>query len=191
MGKVTASLRLTALLIYSFNNATVTGITPRPVINIINLDRDTKRWRKISQHLIFNGIADQSIRRYSAVDGNVLSQEDLQQNATLLTRLLCTPGMIGCYLSHRNLWAKVYRETRHEFQLILEDDVETCDNFPEKVTELIEELQAHEETKDKWDVLLLGAFGAVHPDGKFGIVRHSSATLLGQESTRTPSITMK
>ena len=72
-------------------------------INIINLDKDGDRWETVTKELTSNGVRRRSITRYPATYGKDLDKVDLRQNVTLLSRLFCTKGTIGCYLSHRNV----------------------------------------------------------------------------------------
>ena len=117
-----------------------------PTIRIINLDRDTERWRNI-QRQFQGGVKSaekKNIHRLPAVYGKALSPKDLQTNATLLARAFCTPGMIGCYLSHRTFWQSVAEEsTTVPYQIVLEDDaVIQCANsneFFECIKEAVQE----------------------------------------------------
>ena len=53
----------------------------------------------------------------------------------------------------------------------MEDDVLVSDDFCDKVNQIMHELQSNEEMRDTWDVVLLGSFGAIHPDGRYGVFR--------------------
>ena len=79
-------------------------------INIINLDKDGDRWETVTKELTSKGVRQRSITRYPAIYGKDLGNVDLRQNVTLLSRLFCTKGTIGCYLSHRNIWLKICQE---------------------------------------------------------------------------------
>ncbi|GFH46224.1 hypothetical protein CTEN210_02698 [Chaetoceros tenuissimus] len=98
-----------------------------------------------------------------AVDGSLLSKQDLQKNATALGRYFMTDGMIGCFLSHRKCWQTCVE--LNEPLLVLEDDVVLKDNFWEIASKVIYDL----DKKQEWDILLLGALGCVHPQLKFGL----------------------
>ena len=59
-----------------------------------------------------------------------------------------------------------------DFQLVVEDDVIVVDNFLDRILQILQELENYEQTQNNnWDVILLGALGCVHPDGKHGINR--------------------
>jgi len=70
-------------------------------ISVINLDTDAERMTSISKELQKAGVPRHQVHRLSAVNGKALTAQDLEKNATRLARLFATPGMIGCFLSHR------------------------------------------------------------------------------------------
>jgi GR25 family glycosyltransferase involved in LPS biosynthesis len=146
-------------------------------INVINLDKDTARWEVLVQRLTASGVPQTAIHRLPAVYGINLSKQDLASKATFKARLFCTPGMIGCYLSHVKFWEKVRSESV-PYQLVLEDDAIVSPNFHQRAQQMIDELQDNPKTRDSWDVLLLGAFSCVHPEKRYGVFR-GQAFLLG------------
>lgn len=108
-----------------------------------------------------------------AIDGKELSQSSLMTNATSLGRWFMTPGMIGCFLSHRQCWEICVRS--NEPLLVFEDDVVLAQNFRRVAVAAMEhftnkDIHSHSDKyEDDWDVVLLGALGCVHPSKtKFG-----------------------
>jgi glycosyl transferase family 25 len=148
-----------------------------PKVNVINLDRDGDRWTAVFDELTSAGVPAGAIQRFPAVHGKNLTRMELEADCTALARRFCTPGMLGCFLSHRNLWLKILREPE-PYQMVLEDDVIPVSDFPTRVQQCLEELQRHPQTAETWDVLLLGAFSCVHPDQRYGMFR-VQAILLG------------
>jgi GR25 family glycosyltransferase involved in LPS biosynthesis len=146
-------------------------------INVINLEKDAIRWQSLVQDMTAKGVTPSTVQRLPAVYGKELSKDELIAKTTRKARLWCTPGMIGCYLSHVKFWNKVASETS-PYQLILEDDAMVCDDFEMRAQAMVDELQGNPETMDNWDVLLLGAFSCVHPQKKYGQYRFQ-ALLLG------------
>lgn len=146
-------------------------------INVINLDKDTVRWEVLVQRLIACGVPQTAIHRLPAVYGKNLSNRELTNKASFKARLFCTPGMIGCYLSHVKFWEKVISESE-PYQIVLEDDAIVSPGFHQRAQQMIDEVQDNTETRDAWDVLLLGAFSCVHPDCRYGVYR-GQAFLLG------------
>ncbi len=64
-------------------------------------------------------------------------------------------GVLGCALSHFKLWSLLANNKNIKddtFILILEDDIELCDNFIQKTNDLLDYLV----TDDKWDITFMG-----------------------------------
>ena len=70
-------------------------------INVINLDKDVLRWESVTAELRAKG-EDMDVVKRLRVYGKELSPEELRVSTSRAARLFCTPGMIGCYLSHRS-----------------------------------------------------------------------------------------
>ena len=142
-----------------------------PQTVIINLPRSTLRRAHMTTELSRHSVP---FRWMDAVDG----REDpvARDNActTPLGRWFMTPGMIGCFLSHRKCWQLCV--DRGKPLLVFEDDVVLQDDFRSIVSNAMKTLEELEEKggRDnkytvKWDVLLLVALGCVHPQKrKFG-----------------------
>ncbi|CAB9529706.1 expressed unknown protein [Seminavis robusta] len=148
----------------------LTNASKQPVvpINVINLDKDKARWDKVILELQNKG--GQLVERFPAVYGKALSEEELVANTTPLARIFCTRPVIGCFLSHRNAWMKVLKSTKFPYQVILEDDaIIACNNFSERIQDLVEELESNGETRDQWDILMLGGIACVHPEQDYGL----------------------
>ena len=124
---------------------------PRAVL--INLPRDTDRLRNVEKQL---SNARVSFERAQAVDGAALTHDELCAHCTPLARHLLTRGTVGCALSHINCW-RMCADSEAPL-LVFEDDVELVDGFREKVEAAMAALDG-----SAWDVLLLGALGAVRP----------------------------
>lgn len=164
------------LLILSFCSTVAFGI--EIPINMMNLEADKVRWAKVVDNLTSKGVT--VFQRLSAIDGKSLSSAQLSKFVSRKAQRWCTPGMIGCYLSHVKFWSKVARED-YPYQLVLEDDaVPLCDDFYKQLHELVTELEnsSPEIGNNRWDALLLGGFSCVHPQHRYGMYR-VQAFLLG------------
>jgi len=122
-----------------------------PPIWVVNLDKSVGRWEKCGEEFGKQNIA---IERFPATLGKAMTDEELQENVTFGGRYFCTPGMIGCFMSHLRIWKKVESE-KLPAVVVLEDDVVLYPNFSERLQTLIKELP------DDWDVCLLGAVGCI------------------------------
>lgn len=88
--------------------------------------------------------------------GKHLSPEERKAVVTFLGRMLMTPGMIGCFLSHKKCWQLCAEEAAGPL-IVFEDDVVVTPDFRDRLADAMNNLP------DDWDVLLLGAVGAVSP----------------------------
>lgn len=146
-----AALSLYLLLVLAAERV---GAGKPPKAYLINLPKHAERYRTVKAQLESAGMR---YERIGAVDGKALSTTEMKANVTALARVLLTRGMIGCFLSHRKCWQHCLEEADGPV-LVFEDDVVLADNFQADLAAAMAELPAD------WDVLLLGALGAVHPN---------------------------
>jgi GR25 family glycosyltransferase involved in LPS biosynthesis len=129
-------------------------------IAVINLDRRPDRMSYIYKNIPFlfrpftpriPGLRVQTVgarddhddrghyRRFSAIDGNNLSQH-YSEFADLLDTVRDTPrvlGEVGCSLSHYSLWRSHAQHPSAEFLLVFEDDVLFTDKSHERIRESV------------------------------------------------------
>jgi len=130
---------------------------PRAVV--INLPRHAERFEGVKHELDAAGV---KFERISAVEGRHLNPEDRRANVTALARALITPGMMGCFLSHRRCWERCV-ELNQEL-LVFEDDILLEKDFAKRVCTAMDDLP------EDWDVMMIGALGLVHPERKYGLL---------------------
>jgi GR25 family glycosyltransferase involved in LPS biosynthesis len=105
-----------------------------PPIYVINLKKSVERLDNVKKvmdkyNLKFN--------RFDAVYGKELSQEEVNKNTNILCRtLLCNNGIIGCAMSHIQLWKNLLEDKRANSYIIMEDDIQNIDI--EQLNNLIE-----------------------------------------------------
>mmetsp|Transcript_52893 Transcript_52893/g.123798 ORF Transcript_52893/g.123798 Transcript_52893/m.123798 type:complete len:431 (-) Transcript_52893:16-1308(-) len=132
--------------------------TSIPPILVVNLDRSPDRWKNCQEEFVREGL---NVDRFPATDGKAMSTEAVVASATTSAKYFCTPGMIGCFLSHQRIWQKVVDE-QLPAAVVFEDDVRLYPDFEPRLKECMAELPAS--GNDKWDVCLLGAVAcANHP----------------------------
>jgi glycosyl transferase family 25 len=96
-----------------------------PPIHIINLKKSVDRLDNVKKvmnkyNLKFN--------IFDAIYGKELSQEEVNENTNIFCRtLLCNNGIIGCAMSHINLWNQLLEDKNNDTYLILEDDIHDID----------------------------------------------------------------
>lgn len=94
---------------------------------VINLDKNPERWIKVSSQLNNLNI---NYERYSAVYGKDLSSEEIESKTTMKCRnFLCNKGIIGCALSHMNIWKTFVEDDTEPFLCVLEDDADILPDF--------------------------------------------------------------
>jgi glycosyl transferase family 25 len=103
-------------------------------IFIINLDKDVERMNNSINQLEKYGISN--YERYSAIYGSKLSNNEVNNITTNIGKLLASRGMIGCGISHINIWKKIVKDGIKQ-TLILEDDFIFKDNFLNKFNDVI------------------------------------------------------
>lgn len=115
------------------------------VAYIINLDRSPERLKFVKDNVEKLSVP---FERISAVDGNLIPKDELQQKVFHSMKDFDARnklGVFGCYLSHLKSW-ETFLQSDAEFAIIFEDDV----NFnPKILKETIDELIIN---KKLWDI---------------------------------------
>lgn len=111
-------------------------------IKIVNLERRQDRKEYIEKLFRENKIEKYNF--FKAVDG-----KKLQPNLNLAKLFKnndfnSKKGVIGCALSHLNLWKELLKDKDNDFYIIFEDDIEVCDNFNKKLLNLYSEMKNKE-----------------------------------------------
>lgn len=127
----------------------------RPVKTfVVNLQRREDRWTKFKE-LTTTNLEFLSPQRFNAIDGKKIDTN----SDTRVRRLFRNNdynwrcGLMGCALSHVNLWLKLMNEKEDDtMYIILEDDVTFTPSFRKKLMVTYHQLKDHE----NWDLLYLG-----------------------------------
>ena len=118
-------------------------------IHCVNLDRSKDRWKYITNIGKKIGL---NIKRFSAIDGKKLN--NIEQYCTdkyynIMKNQPNIYGNIGCYLSHLNLWKKIY-ENNESYAIIIEDDIILKNTFKEELYDNLMKIP------NNWDIIYLG-----------------------------------
>ena len=103
-------------------------------IFIINLDKDNERLKKSYKQLNYYNI--KNYERYPAIYGANLSKDKLNSYTTTIGKIIASKSMIGCGISHINIWKNIIKEKISKC-LILEDDFILTDDFLNKFNNII------------------------------------------------------
>lgn len=109
---------------------------------VINLKESKERLSRFDQNMKEQGI---TYTRWEATKGKDLSNHELKERVSFLCRnLLCSPGIIGCYLSHLEIWKHIASKNKEGWYMIFEDDAKIIEGFNENLEGVFEDLR-------KWD----------------------------------------
>jgi len=115
-------------------------------IFIINLDKDIDRYENCKKQLSKYNI--NNYERFPGIDGSILTEKERKNITTDIGNILASPSMIGCGMSHINLWKKIVREGINK-ALILEDDFILKDNFLYKFN------NTFKNSPEKYDIIFM------------------------------------
>jgi len=120
-------------------------------IKIVNLERRTDRKEQTIKKLAEAGISDENYEIIKAIDGLTLQPTYELKYLFRDNDFGNRKGVIGCALSHYNLWKRLLDDSMHDYYLIMEDDFTLCSNFKKH----IETLKSNNEFSMR-DVVFLG-----------------------------------
>ena len=104
-------------------------------IYFINLDRSTDRYKNIVQNANINNI--QHFIKFKGIDGSRYKLTHFDKKLFEKSNFqLSSYGVIGCALSHYNLWKYISRK-KHNISVICEDDIIFSSKFTKTINYLI------------------------------------------------------
>jgi len=151
---------------------------------VVNLDKSVNRWKNCQEEFATQNL---KAERFPATLGKAMTDAELAEKTTFGARYFCTPGMIGCFMSHLRIWQKTVEEG-HPAVIVLEDDVVIFPNFSDRVQTLLKELP------DDWDVCLLGAVGCIAREKEafnmklYGLITGGGRASPGKSRTISPNV---
>ena len=120
-------------------------------IKIINLERRSDRKKDTMKKLVHAGVSSDDYEFIKAVDGSLLEPTSKLKHLFRNNDFGSRRGVIGCALSHYNLWKRLVNDSQHEYYVIMEDDFILCSNFKKQ----LETLKINNEFATR-EVLFLG-----------------------------------
>jgi FkbM family methyltransferase len=123
-----------------------------PKIKVVNLKKREDRKQFMVEQFNRENIDNYEI--IEAVDGNELKESYELMSLFYHNDFNYRKGVIGCALSHLKLWKQLINDKDNDFYVILEDDVEICEDFKEKLDMHCKIFQ-----DNKVEHLALGIFG--------------------------------
>jgi GR25 family glycosyltransferase involved in LPS biosynthesis len=107
-------------------------------IKLINLKRRLDRKNNMMEKLQNVSINTNEYEIIEAVDGKELKPTMYIKKLFEGNNFNYKRGVIGCALSHINLWERLINDDKNDYYVILEDDITFVDNFKEKLERSIE-----------------------------------------------------
>ena len=104
-------------------------------IFIINLDEDIDRLTNSYNQLNHYNI--NNYERYPAINGRKANKYELNSYTTNIGKIIASKSMIGCGISHINIWKKIVKEKINK-SLIVEDDFIFVDDFLNKFNNIFD-----------------------------------------------------
>ena len=117
---------------------------------VINLKKRNDRWEQINTNFKNTKL---KLNRWDAIYGKDLSDEKIKQITNNFCYYLCSPSMIGIWMSHYSLWQHIVKNNETNV-LIMEDDAYPADDFNSRLPTLLEKIP-----KD-FDMLYFGCIGS-------------------------------
>jgi len=120
-------------------------------IKIVNLERRSDRKKDAMKKLDDADVSSEDYEFIKAVDGSLLEPTPELKHLFRNNDFGSRKGVIGCALSHYNLWKRLVNDSQHEYYVIMEDDFVLCSTFKKH----LETLKTNNEFELR-EVLFLG-----------------------------------
>ena len=122
-------------------------------IKIVSLERRSDRKKDTMKKLVDSGVgvSSEDYEFIKAIDGALLKPTSELKHLFRNNDFGSRRGVIGCALSHYNLWKRLVSDSQHEYYVIMEDDFVLCSNFKKQ----LETLKSNNEFATR-EVLFLG-----------------------------------
>ena len=118
---------------------TTTNIRPI-AIKVVNLERrDDRRAECVAKFSKAGFAATTEYELVYAVDGAKIMPTPALKRLFQGNDFGSRRGVVGCALSHYNLWNQLLKDSDNEFYVIMEDDFELCDGFKRAIRGLYDE----------------------------------------------------
>lgn len=144
-----------------------------PPVFVINLDKDKDRLAAFDANMRAHGV---KYTRMDAIYGkDALRDRELSRRITPACKVLCSYGIIGCYLSHARLWEQLANDPDAEFYVVVEDDARFMDDTVQVIQESIEKYRTNFDLLSLFtfsDNMSIACFQERLLDGKYAVCRN-------------------
>lgn len=116
---------------------------------VINLDKSKDRLEKMKKNFDKYNL---KFNRFKAIEGKKLSNYQIEKNTSWLCRnILCNHGIVGCGMSHMELWRQLLNDNTTDKYIILEDDAV----LDQKSVDILSKIEKY---IDKYDINMLNLY---------------------------------
>jgi GR25 family glycosyltransferase involved in LPS biosynthesis len=109
-------------------------------IKIINLKRREDRKNQMLSKLNKENITIKDVEFIEAVDGKTF-EPTLEIKNLFNAGFTHKRGVVGCALSHYNLWTQLINDIHNDYYIIMEDDIVLCNGFKQKIEQLTDDMK--------------------------------------------------
>lgn len=150
-------------------------------VYVINMDESKERMQNVTTHL---NRLEIPFTRIPAINGKLMSPDEIKKNTTTLCNYFCTYSMIGCFLSHKKTWETVVNNN-DPYAIIIEDDCEFVDTFKSDLKNIMDELIPLNP-----DFVYLGCFGGCEANkSNYTLVPFLQSLILPNIINKTSNLT--
>lgn len=126
---------------YDLNNVKQFGSSKKNFnIKLVNLKRRTDRLTEMTKKFKEQGL---TFDVFEAVDGSQITLTEAQELMFKDNDFRSKRGVIGCALSHYQLWKELVKSDC-SYYIIIEDDAEFCNNFADKLSHILDHITSKE-----------------------------------------------
>lgn len=137
-------------------------------ILFINMEKDVDRYNKITSQL--SSLKNFKLTKINGVNGRNIDKND--KNLSWFCSNFCTPGMIGCFMSHFKAWNHIVNNNIKE-AIIFEDDIILDKKFEEKFFKYKKHFPKNS------DIILLGCTLGCQQNNLMTLIQYFHIPILG------------
>ena len=143
-------------------------------VYVINLKKDAERRARMEGNLSQAGIHATFVQ---GIYGKDLTIKEREETCTPFCAKFCTPGAIGCGLSHKKVWQMIV-EKGEPASIVMEDDIVFHPEFKEVLVKVFHDLPS------QWDYVYLGCLGACDINRRYDVFDTALSILGGNRKQR-------
>jgi len=114
---------------------------------VINLDKNENRLQKFTSNYVSSGLKNEPFVRIKAIYGKEINYKDYISDKV---EIKMTPGMVGCFLSHLQLYDTILKCNK-EYALVFEDDANIAKDLNlSMISSMFDSIP------EDWDIILIG-----------------------------------